>query len=693
MLSSIDLNDKTYEQIREEAIGQIPIYSRDWTNYNISDPGITILENFSAFFALQQSEINNVPENVKKKLLELVGFQMEDGKAAKAFISLSETNMELPYVTSGGMKLHAQDICFELEQDITIKDIRVVGIRASKQPDINADALLERHGVRGGLYLFGNKPTGGETIYLYLKDIPESGKKAAIYVALTEKFHRNPLTPDAHNPFAQVKWEIKTKEGYLSLKVEDYTCCFLQSGYIIFTFDKELCNQLVKRDVEDTYVVRCTIERADYDIVPCFERITGLLIEAVQKDTRSEVINLPVSEDNEIKIKNEILRNGYLEIYAQEEDGQYHRYYTEDDPDKGDMLRHCRVIYENDIERSIMLDGASKEIMAICRDEEVMAYRSLGTLYGYDEQIIRLPNFEKVYKEDFSVIVVEKKDGDCVCHLVKPEDDTVGEVNYSVKEADNTLIIHDCGYYEGAQLRLGNFATYLGDEGNILADTELAFEHANSWMKFTNCMSIRSGRFEEDIEQLRKRFAADVRKPFTMITQADCEQIVKNIPGLSIHKIGIWSVTEKNEIHIAIKSNSNDDYPVLSDIYKMEIYRYLDKCRLLTTKLFIEQPIYVPIHATGMIYVKKHFENSRAKIEENLRIKLDSIQSDAGFGSKIIFHEIYRYLETMDCVDEVSELSIFPDNYNDAQMSGLDIKLAPNALYCPGKFRIEIIER
>jgi hypothetical protein len=52
MIGNINLNTKSYEQILEESISQIPIYSKDWTNYNVSDPGITILENLSAFSAL-----------------------------------------------------------------------------------------------------------------------------------------------------------------------------------------------------------------------------------------------------------------------------------------------------------------------------------------------------------------------------------------------------------------------------------------------------------------------------------------------------------------------------------------------------------------------------------------------------------------------------------------------------------------
>ena len=45
MLNSINLNDRSYEDLLAEAVAQIPLYSREWTNFNRSDPGITILQN------------------------------------------------------------------------------------------------------------------------------------------------------------------------------------------------------------------------------------------------------------------------------------------------------------------------------------------------------------------------------------------------------------------------------------------------------------------------------------------------------------------------------------------------------------------------------------------------------------------------------------------------------------------------
>ncbi len=42
-----NLDDKTYQQLVDEAIGRIPVVTPEWTNYNASDPGITLLELFA----------------------------------------------------------------------------------------------------------------------------------------------------------------------------------------------------------------------------------------------------------------------------------------------------------------------------------------------------------------------------------------------------------------------------------------------------------------------------------------------------------------------------------------------------------------------------------------------------------------------------------------------------------------------
>lgn len=683
MLDSIDLNDKSFEQIRDEAIAQIPIYSKDWTNYNVSDPGVTILENFAAFLALQQGEMNEVPEKIRKKLLGLAGFTARKGNAANAYVSLQHAAGRPAQVMPRRAKLFAQDICFEPaeNENLVLKDIRITAVKTAAMAGTQSGQLLKSGGVRGGLKLLGEKPAGGETICLYFEDLPCAGTRTAVYFDMAEPFGRNRMEPGSPNPFVSVKWELAVFGGFAEIDVCDQTCGFLQGGYVSFVLEKELCRRAVKDELEDAYVLRATVERAAYDIVPCFQGIWGLLMHMVQRDTKSDVVQLCLSGRNDICISHYLLKNGYLEIYGNH-NGRYQAY------GEGEQYQSRRldcfttkIIFERDV---------PQDIMAVVRDESMMAHRKLGTLYGYDNQVIGLPGGAAVCHDGFCVLVAAQ-DG---CHVAYPEDTAAGEVCYSVNEADNTLTIHDCGRYEGAMLWMGTFTVYKGDGGNILSGAELVYEQEdrNLRLTFTGCTDVTDGHFEEDCAQLESRFARDVRTPVTMVTQKDCEAIMRGIPGLSIHKIGVCPVPGRNEIHITVKPNSSEPRPGLSKIYMDEIARYLEKFRMLTTKIVIRQPVYVPVHVTGTIYIKKRFERCRERMEGMLREMLDGVHSDACFGSRIIFHEIYRRLSEVDGVDRIHELSIFPDSFQHADMAGADIRLASNALCYPGDFRIEFTD-
>lgn len=718
MLSNIDLDDKGYDRIREEAIARIPLYSKEWTNYNVSDPGITILENFSAFMALQQSEINEIPEKIKLRLLALAGFTPKKGKCARAY--LLPEHIEMPYLPPACMKLYAQDICFELEQCAVIKDMRLLSVCAGDNLERGQAhypaALLSSHGVKGGFPLFGEQPTGGETVSFVLRDIPQAGQKVAFYIELAQQFVRNPIEPLTgslyENPFVEVQWTIKTPKSDTILSVEDETYGFLQSGFVTFSIEEKLYNHLASARAENGYQIQATLLRADYDIAPRIQRICGLLIPTVQRDTQSDVMFLPVKGET-VCIRNYLLQraygaSGYFTIYGKETDGAYHRYFPVEQRGKVVSNRFFQQEYDRDnaivltfIEnQSLQLE---KEIMVVCRNSTLMAHSSLGRLYGYDEQEFALPDFGEISMQDFSILVVEKTiDGDEICHMVKPDNLSATEVHYSVSEQEHKLIVHDCGRYEGAMLSLGNFAFYKGDGGNIRAGTKLvAFCTDNvSDLKFLNSTDIdqtshTAGRFAESLEQVRRRFAEDFTRPITLVTEADYMQVLQNIPGLSIRKIGVCPVPERNEIHIAVMPNSTAAFPRLSDIYRREISRYLERCRMLTTKIVLEPPVYVPIHVKGTILMKKHSVYNREQVAEQIKQTLtkllDGIHSNVPFGSRVVFYDLYRCLESMDCVEEVVELSVFPQHYHWAQKDGLDIQLHANALYFPGNLQIQTV--
>ena len=57
-IPNFDLDDVSFQELVNDAIKKIPKVSNQWTNYNVSDPGITLLELF-AFLADNQIYVLN----------------------------------------------------------------------------------------------------------------------------------------------------------------------------------------------------------------------------------------------------------------------------------------------------------------------------------------------------------------------------------------------------------------------------------------------------------------------------------------------------------------------------------------------------------------------------------------------------------------------------------------------------------
>jgi hypothetical protein len=69
-----NLDDRTYDDLVKEALSMIPTYAPDWTNYNPSDPGITLIELFAYLSEMLIYRLNRVTdENILTFLTLLNG--------------------------------------------------------------------------------------------------------------------------------------------------------------------------------------------------------------------------------------------------------------------------------------------------------------------------------------------------------------------------------------------------------------------------------------------------------------------------------------------------------------------------------------------------------------------------------------------------------------------------------------------
>ncbi|MEO0985399.1 MAG: putative baseplate assembly protein [Cyanobacteria bacterium J06639_14] len=82
-----NLDDRTYKDFVEETLLRIPRYCPEWTNYNPSDPGITLIELFAWLTDQMMWRFNQVPWRQYISYLELLGIRLAPPQPAQAEIS------------------------------------------------------------------------------------------------------------------------------------------------------------------------------------------------------------------------------------------------------------------------------------------------------------------------------------------------------------------------------------------------------------------------------------------------------------------------------------------------------------------------------------------------------------------------------------------------------------------------------
>jgi predicted phage baseplate assembly protein len=83
-LPTANLDDRRFQDIVDQAKRMIPQYCPEWTDHNVSDPGVTLIELFAWMTEMLLYRVNQVPEKMYVKFLELLGVRLEPPRAAQA---------------------------------------------------------------------------------------------------------------------------------------------------------------------------------------------------------------------------------------------------------------------------------------------------------------------------------------------------------------------------------------------------------------------------------------------------------------------------------------------------------------------------------------------------------------------------------------------------------------------------------
>ncbi|MCJ0874250.1 putative baseplate assembly protein [Streptomyces sp. AP-93] len=127
------LDDRTFEQLRDELVKRIPVYAPEWTDHNTSDPGIALLELFAHLGESLLFRFNQIPDATKVAFLRLLGVRPRPALTARTLLVLDTERPEGVQVLRGA-EARAGAVAFETENEVVAWPLEVSAVGKTAAP-------------------------------------------------------------------------------------------------------------------------------------------------------------------------------------------------------------------------------------------------------------------------------------------------------------------------------------------------------------------------------------------------------------------------------------------------------------------------------------------------------------------------------------------------------------------------------
>ncbi len=113
-----------YQQLLDEAIARIPVHNPEWTNFNDSDPGITLVQLFAFMSENLIYRSNLIPERNRRMFLRLLDIDLHAASAAQGIVTFSNPRGPLQATTlPADLELFAGQVPFRTSTGLDVLPI------------------------------------------------------------------------------------------------------------------------------------------------------------------------------------------------------------------------------------------------------------------------------------------------------------------------------------------------------------------------------------------------------------------------------------------------------------------------------------------------------------------------------------------------------------------------------------------
>ena len=636
-----NLDDRRFQELVDEAKRLVQQRCPEWTDHNVSDPGVTLIETFAYMTDQLIYRLNRVPDRNYIKFLELIGVTLFPPTAARTDVTFWLTGpqpdiVKIPPATQVATVRTETDeaIIFASSEELPIIPARLTEIGSMSKGKAAYRDLLPSIELGKDAYCFQERPALGDSLLIGLSQPVPSN---AIRLRFKCDIEGIGVNPD-HPPLV---WEAWSGEDWVECDQDSDTTGGLNRdgdvvihvprGHAAHTIDKRHAAWIRAKVVEPEPGM------AAYEASPTVSAASSITIGGT-----ATAVNASVVRDENIGV-------------------------AEGVPGQRFSLRRRPVLSTDEPPILAVSAGTDENKQPIWETWEAV------------------PDFA-ASREDDRHFVLDAANGEI-------------QLGPIVRQPDGTLRRYGRTPAKGSYLRMVEYRTGGGVRGNVAKGALKVMKSSIPFVsRVENRRDARGGIDGEDIENAKLRGPIRLRTRGRAVTTEDFEHLAREAaPNVGrVRAVAAGDGAQAGAVRVlVVPSLPSTDGRVRFDQLVPEqtlldaITRRLEESRVIGTRISVEPPGYrgVTVEANVKAAIGANANRVKADAERALYEYLHPITGGPDrkgwpFGRPVTIGEIYSVLQRVPGVEVVESVNLFGANAETGENRepAQRLELKPNVL-------------
>jgi predicted phage baseplate assembly protein len=177
-LTAPKLDDRKFQDIVDEAKKRIPHYCKEWTDHNVSDPGVTLIELFAWMTDVMLYRFNQVPDLHYVRFMDMLGIRLREPVPAQVPVTFwLSAPQPMPVVIPAGTEVAStqteteRSIVFTTDADLRLRPPRLSSVYSRVTSSEGDRRRYREHNLRRletgfeGFEIFSSTPQVDDALY------------------------------------------------------------------------------------------------------------------------------------------------------------------------------------------------------------------------------------------------------------------------------------------------------------------------------------------------------------------------------------------------------------------------------------------------------------------------------------------------------------------------------------------------